>query len=156
MIAAILCFLLALLVLVQFVGPSSASGPRGLFAALCWVGLGIGLLMRQSEDKRAFETGSPQSGPGLLVVGISAALLGVVAALGLFGPTGSGFSLLRQLLYVVFWLGAGALAIAASQKKGPPATTTLKVAGGVLCFFGLLAFYDLVEWVQLGVTFKSR
>jgi hypothetical protein len=151
MIAGIVCFVMALLAFAQLTSPGS--GPGGILAALCWVGLGGGLMMRQSEDKRAFETGSPQAGPGLLVAGISAALLGVVAVLGLFGPS-SGFGLVRRVLYVTFWLAAGALAIAASQKKGPPAASTLKIGGGVLISFGLLGLYDVVGWVLQGVVFN--
>ncbi|MBW2526384.1 MAG: hypothetical protein JRI23_19545, partial [Deltaproteobacteria bacterium] len=151
-IAGALCFVMALSGLVSaLVGAGMGGGGfaiGGIIAALAWIGLGVGLILRHGEDKRAFTQGTARSGPGLLIAGISAAVLGLFALLGVLG--GAGLYMVRAIFLALCWFAAGALFIMAQLGKGPKPAPLLWAGGGVSMLVGLWTFYGAVELLGFG------
>ncbi len=153
MIAAIVCFVLAVMSLVpmfMFTGPG-----LGLFDTVFWIVLGVGALMFGAEQKRAFDTGTPRTGPALMIVSVVSILHGLHTLS--FAFSAEGLWIVRALISALFWLATGGALIALQTKKTPtPASmiaSGLTVGGIVIALLGLFTIYDLYELIDRGVDF---
>jgi len=142
-IAAVICFVLALLSLVPlfFFGEYIGAG-AGLQDLIFWIALGVGALMYHGARK----SGSA-SNAGLWVIAVFSILHGLHALSYVFNL--DGFAFVKALVGTLMWLAIGGVLIAVIARKTPlaPAKVAPAVlaAGGVLALLGLLSLAEIVE-----------
>lgn len=156
LLAAGACFTFALawmIGLVAFTARLHAGALNGLF----WIALGVAALLVHFDEKRAYDTHvqsggrapAPAPGPGAIIGGIAAVLMGLSALVGVFSFPVLDVWILHSLASAAVWIGAGVVLFmshVARANNAPPAkpNPATPVAGVVFAVFGLIASIDAI------------
>ena len=143
LIAAGACFAYAL---TGILGLISWGVSLGTFNTLIWIALGAAAIMMHADSKRAHE-GQGQPGPGAMIGGVAALLLGLTSFFGLFAARYGGVGMLQTLIVAGVAIGAGAaliqahLARARGADSGKPSPAAIVVGAG----FGIVGLLGLIN-----------